>query len=133
MRTEQTHPFSRKDLAEIVMGGCTLALPLAVTEEVWDLGRDLPLLNVLAIIVLSYAVIAGFVRSHFYGGRLEGRHKEYVKRVLSVYGVTLVVAALVLLAVDKLPLFSDPVVALKRTILTSLPASFVATVVDGLH
>lgn len=50
-----------------------------------------------------------------------------------MYGVTLVVAALVLLAADKLPLVSDPMVALKRTILTSLPASFFATVVDGLY
>jgi hypothetical protein len=35
--------------------------------------------------------------------------------------------------VDKLPLLSDPEVALKRVVLTSLPASFVATVVDSLH
>ena len=131
--TEQSHSFSRKDLAEIVVGACTLALPLAVTEEVWNLGEELHILNVLAIVVVSYAVIAAFVRYHFYGGRIEERRREYVKRVLSVYGVTLVISALCLLAIDKLPLLSDPMVALKRTVLTSLPASFVATVVDGLH
>jgi uncharacterized membrane protein len=131
--TEQRNPFSRKDLIEIVVGACTLALPLAVTEEVRDLGKELHILNVLVIVAVSYSVIAYFVRSHFYGGKLTGHHEEFVKRVLSVYVVTLTVAAVCLLAVDKLPLLSDPVVALKRTVLTSLPASFVATVVDGLH
>jgi len=126
-------PFSQKDLTEIVVGACTLALPLAVTEEVWNLGRDLGTLNVLAIVAVSYAVIAYFVRSHFYAGNLQGRHAEYARRVLSVYGVTLVVAALCLLAIGKLPLLSDPLVAFKRTVLVSLPASFLATVVDGLH
>ena len=130
---EQARAFDRKDLTEIVMGACTLALPLAFTEEVWNLGEELHILNVLAIVAVSYAVIAYFVRSHFYGGRLEGRHDEYVKRVLSVYGVTLVVAALCLLAVGKLPVLTEPVVAVNRTILASLPASFLATVVAGLH
>ena len=129
----QTRAFSRKDLTEIVVGACTLALPLAVTEEVWDLSRELHVLNVLAIVAVSYAVIAYFVRSHFYGGDLTGRHGEYIKRVLSVYGVTLLVCALCLLAIGKLPILVEPTVALKRVVLTSLPASFLATVVDGLH
>jgi uncharacterized membrane protein len=131
--TEPSHTFSRKDLAEIIVGACVLALPLALTEEVWDLGKELHILNVLAIVVVSYAVIAAYARVHFYEGRLEGRGGEYLKRVLSVYGVTLVVSALLLVAIDKLLLLSDPMVALKRTILISLPASFFATVVDGLH
>ena len=130
---ESTHRFSLKDLGEVVVGACTLALPLAVTEEVWNLGQELPMLNVLAIVAVSYGVIAAYVRAHFYGGRLTGSHGQYVKRVLSIYVVTLTIAALCLLAVDKLPVLADPLVALKRVVLTSLPASFFATVVDGLH
>lgn len=38
-----------------------------------------------------------------------------------------------LLAVDVLPLFSDPAVALKRTIIVAFPASFAATTVDSFH
>lgn len=83
--------------------------------------------------MVSYALVAYFVRSHFYGGNLTGRHEEFTARVLSVYVVTLLVSGLCLLAIGKLPLLSAPVVAFKRTVLTSLPASFVATVVDGLH
>ena len=79
--------FNRKDFSEIVVGACTLAVPLAVTEEVWDLGKELHLLNVLAIVAVSYAVIAYFVRSHFYRGTSRGA--EYARRVLSVCGVTL--------------------------------------------
>jgi uncharacterized membrane protein len=129
----QARPFDRKDLTEIIVGACALAVPLAVTEEVWDLGKEIHFLNALLIVAVSYGVIAFFVREHFYQGNLEERRGEFVRRVLSVYAVTLVVSALCLLAVGKLPLLSEPTVALNRTILTSLPASFVATVVDGLH
>ena len=45
----------------------------------------------------------------------------------------LVVCPLCLLAVSKLPILDEPTVALKRVVLTSLPASFLATVVDGLR
>jgi hypothetical protein len=38
-----------------------------------------------------------------------------------------------LLAVDVLPLFSDPAVALKRTIIVAFPASFAATTVESFH
>lgn len=130
---ERALPFSRKDLAEIVVAAFALALPLSVTEEVWNLGNDLQLRNVLLIVAVSYSAIAYSVRSHFYGGNLEGNRGEYAKRILSVYALTLLVAALCLLAVDKLPLLADPVVALKRTILVSLPASFVATMFDSLR
>ena len=41
------------------------------------------------------------------------------------------VAAVCLAGLDKLPLLSDAIVALKRTLLVSVPGSFLATVVDG--
>jgi len=44
----QTHAFSRKHPSEIVFGPCTRALPLVVSEAVWDVGKALHLLNVHA-------------------------------------------------------------------------------------
>jgi len=133
MTSSQPRAFDRKDFGEIVIGSLTLALPLALTEEVWNLGTELRLLNVLLAVLVSYCVIGVYVRAHFYGGRLTEHRNEFIKRVMSVYLVTLLVSALCLLLVDKLPLFTDTSVALKRVVLTSLPASFFATVVDGLH
>ncbi len=43
----------------------------------------------------------------------------------------MMVAATVLFAVDRLPLFTDTLVAVKRTIIVAFPASFAATVVDS--
>lgn len=129
---EQHRTFSRKDVGEIAMGACVLALPLAVTEEVWNLGRNLPLLNVAMIVLVSYLLIAVFVFYRFYDGRLEEDASEFRRRVISVYVVTLLVAALCLLAIGKLPLLAEPVVAIKRTILVALPGSFLATVADAV-
>ncbi|EVU17735.1 hypothetical protein D046_2755B, partial [Vibrio parahaemolyticus V-223/04] len=39
--------------------------------------------------------------------------------------------ALVLFCLDKLPLFTDPIVAIKRVIVITMPASMGAIVVDS--
>ncbi len=41
-------------------------------------------------------------------------------------------SAAVLFAIDKLPLFTKTLVAIKRTIIVAFPASFAATVVDSI-
>jgi hypothetical protein len=70
---DEDSPFDRRDLTEIVVGACALAVPLAVTEEVWDLGKEIHLVNALLIVAVSYGVVAFFVREHFYQGNLEER------------------------------------------------------------
>ena len=55
-----------------------------------------------------------------------------LRRLLSTYGLTLVIAALLLFGVDRLDLFGHPWVAIKRTVLVAFPACFAATVVDHL-
>ena len=51
---------------------------------------------------------------------------------MAAHGLALLVAALLLAGIDRLPLLGDPVLALKRTILVAFPASFAATAVDSL-
>ncbi len=131
--SEPSHRFSRKDLAQIVVGASVLVNPLAITEDAWALGRDLPLLNTLLIAAASYSVIAWFIYHSFHGGSIKGHHREFRRRVLSVYLVTLAVSSLCLLAIGKWPILSEPLVAIKRTILVSLPGSFLATAVDSMH
>ncbi len=40
--------------------------------------------------------------------------------------------ALILFSIDKLPLFEDTILAIKRIIVISMPASMGAIIVDGL-
>lgn len=123
--------FAREDVAEIVMGACIMAFPVAVTEEVWDLGSELDLPHVLFFALASICALAIliFLLQHRSVG---ANAKAFVQRVLSTYFLTLIVAALLLLGVDRLELFSDPLLGLKRAILVAFPASFAATAVDNL-
>ena len=60
------------------------------------------------------------------------RRQHFYRRVFVTYLVTLLSCALVLMAIDRLDPFGDTVVAIKRTILVALPASFSAMVVDSI-
>jgi len=120
-----------RDLAEIIVGGLVLAFPVAVTEEVWNLSVELPLGRAILISCGSLLIIAGFVQTSYKHSLTASSQKELLTRVLTVYGVTMLIAATVLFAVDRLPVFTDALVAVKRTIIVAFPASFAATVVDS--
>ena len=49
-----------RDLCQILIGACVLAIPVAFTEEVWTLGRELPMLNVLGIGLTSVVFLSLF-------------------------------------------------------------------------
>jgi len=55
----------------------------------------------------------------------------YLLRVFIDYAVTLCVVIIVLFALNKLPVFSDTYIAVKRVIIISFPASMGAIVVDS--
>jgi|GEM_PF-3017352 len=124
--------FGLLDLAEIVIGATVLAIPVAYTEEVWILGEEISNLKASMVFVVSLLFTAAFTYAVFYRDHFKGYGDEFVKRLLSGYLVTLTIAALILFLVDKLPLFDDPGVALRRMILVAFPATFSATVVDSL-
>ena len=125
--------INRGDLAELTIGACVLAFPIAVTEEVWKLSEHLPLFNILMIAVLSCLFLSIFVYFIHGKGESEDNYHFDFKRVLITYGLTLLVCACILTMLDKLPLFADTATALKRIILIAFPASFSATVVDSLR
>ena len=129
---QEPHPFGRKDVVEIAIGAAVLSLPIALGEEVWDLGAELPLLNTVLIALGSYILVGLFVYFRMYHGNLEGHRRVFVRRVGTVYLITLLTATLCLAAFGKTPFLTEPLVALKRIIIVSLPASFSATVVDSL-
>ncbi len=131
--SETRHNFTRHDVAEIAVGASIFAIPVGVSEEIWGLGVELPVINIVLIALASYTLIALFVYYLFYKGSLEGHWREFLKRVGTIYVLTLVISSLILLAVDKWPLLGDPIVAIKRAVLVSCPASLAATVLDHLN
>ena len=124
--------MDRRDVTEIVIGALVLAFPVAVTEEVWNLSEELSLARAIVISLASLVFISVFVQTTYRHNFSFSSQKQLVVRVLSVYGLTLLVAAAVLLAVDRLPVGIQTLVAIKRTIIVAFPASFAATVVDSL-
>ena len=123
--------FHRRDIAEIAVGACIMAFPVAVTEEVWNLGADLSLWRALlfALASVSFLAICIYVLHGHAASSLT--QKAFLRRVAVTYGLTLLISALLLLGVDRFDLLQDPVIALKRTILVAFPASFAATAVDS--
>ena len=125
--------FKLQDLSEIVVGSVLLAFPIAITEEVWNLGKELSLLNTLAIVASSLFFLTWFAFHTFYQSDLSIHRNDLIIRVVSVYCVTLTVAALILGLFAQFPLLTEPAVAIKRMIIVALPASFCATVVDSIR
>ena len=83
----------------------------------------------LAIATVSLLTLAAFVWSLFYGERITQYPREFFTRVLSTYVITLCVAFLLLSLFGKAPLDDLPL-ALTRTVIVALPASYSATAVD---
>jgi uncharacterized membrane protein len=122
--------FYARDVMQVVVGATILAIPVAFTEETWNLGMSLPLGNVLAILGVSLVFIASFVYYNFYKGRMHGNKDEFVKRVVSTYVISFLVVALLLTIIQRAPWSTDMLLAVKRVILVSLPASMSAAVAD---
>jgi uncharacterized membrane protein len=125
--------FSRKDIAEIALGCCSMAFPVATAEEIWALGETLSFGRVMLFGIASISVLALIIYHVYHAAEVKFDRKEFLRRVLSTYGLTLAISALILFGVDHLELLDAPWVGLKRTILVAFPASFAATVVDSLH
>ena len=118
------------DIAQLVAGACVMAIPIAFTEEVWNLGTTLGADRIVLVMLTSLVTLGFFVRSLFYPGKQLGEYRaDFIKRVAVGYVVTLTVAMLLLVLIDKGPL-DGYLLALKRAVLIAFPASFAATAVD---
>ena len=122
--------YELKDALEIIIGSVVLAYPIAITEEVWDLGYNLSDKGALFLGMSSLAFQAIFVYVFFYYGKMVTHTAEFFLRLGSVFFLTLLVSALMLGVIDKLPLMDEPIVAIKRTIVVAFAASFSATTFD---
>jgi uncharacterized membrane protein len=121
-----------RDIMQILVGASILAVPVAFTEETWVLGEKLPLGNVLLLGLISMIIIALFVYFNFYRYSIKGYVAEYVKRVLAIYLFAMLVVGAILTIIGKCPWGIDNILALKRIIIVSFPASMSAAVSDTI-
>lgn len=121
--------FHLDDFGQLIVGAFVMALPLAFTEEVWDLGESLSGGRVLAIFVTSLIALALFIWTLFYQGEGDSYKGQFLKRVVAAYVATFCVALFLMILVGKAPL-DDIQLTLSRTIIVAFPAVFSATVID---
>ena len=123
--------FNFEDLSQTFVGAFALAVPISFSEEAWNIGPSLPLLNLLLIFSLSVLFLAFFTYESVFRGDVKHRIGAFFFRLLVAYTIASLVVALLLFALDKFPLILAPEVAIKRLIVITMPASMGAIVVDS--
>ena len=123
--------FYPRDLIQIIVGATILAIPVAFTEETWNLGQKLPLSNVIVLFALSLLFISIFVYYNYYRqNSVKPYIDEFFKRTFGTYIGAFVVVTILLVVIQKAPWTTDWLLALKRTIIVTFPASMSAAVAD---
>ncbi len=123
--------FNIEDASQSCVGAFALAVPISFSEEAWKLGETLAPSNLTLLFVLSITFLGLYTYESVFQKNIESRQWVFILRIVIAYLMTTFVVALVLLCLDKLPLFSEPLVAFKRIIVISMPASMGAIVVDS--
>ncbi len=124
--------FKPRDIMQVIIGASLLAIPVALSEEVWNLGRDLPAINVFIMGIVSILFIGVFVYFNFYKFSLKGFVSEYIKRVLGTYIISLIVVTLILTLLEKCPWGIDNTLAIKRIIIVGFPTAMSGTLSDTI-
>ena len=122
-----------KDILQIIVGATILAIPVGLTEETWVLAQELKTRNVFYLACITVFFISLFVYFNFYRFNIKGNVAQYIKRVLATYGLSLVVVGLLLTIIQRCPWGVDNILAVKRIIITALPASMAATLSDTIR
>ena len=123
--------INSEDIIQVVVGASALTVPVALTEESWRLSETLPLLNVIMLLLLSLLFIGLYSIQGIFQGKVKHRYYHLILRIFIDYGITLIVVFIILLALNRMPLFDEPIIALKRIIILSFPASMGGVIVDG--
>lgn len=123
--------FNAEDASQVAIGAFALAVPISFSEEAWKLGEILPLGNLVLLFSLSVIFLSFFAYENVFQGNIKYRIPVFISRIFIAYFIAAMVVALVLLSLDKFPLFSEPVLAFKRLVVITMPASMGAIIVDS--
>lgn len=121
-----------RDVAQIFVGALLVSSPLCFTEEVWVLSKELPMQNVYWLMIASTIAVTAYVYFNFYRFKLKGNVIEFTKRIIAIYVITTLSVVLMLFLIDKLPVKTDFMVALKRVVIIGFPSVFAATITDSI-
>lgn len=122
----------KKDVLQVIVGASLFAVPVGFTEETWNLASTLPTMNIVALASLSLAMAATYVHFNFYRGLLGEHLGSYLKRVASIYLLSLLIVAIFLSLIDRAPWLTDPLLATKRVLLVGFPATMSAAISDAI-
>lgn len=125
------YSFNMEDVSQVCVGAFALAVPISFSEEAWQLGVTLPITNLLLLMSLSLCFLGVYAYQNVFQGNIKHRIPVFVFRIVIAYFLAALVVAMVLLSLDKLPFFDEPVLSLKRIIVITMPASMGAIVVDS--
>ncbi|MCL1066741.1 DUF2391 family protein [Shewanella olleyana] len=123
--------FNFEDASQIFVGAFALAVPISFSEEAWRLGETLPFSNLILLFSLSMVFLSLYTYESVFLRNISGRQFVFIFRIVVAYAITALVVSLVLFCINKLPLLSEPLIAIKRIIIISMPASMGAIVVDS--
>ena len=124
--------FRPRDLMQVIVGASVLAVPVAFTEETWKLGEELALKNVLLLGGISLLFIAMFVYFNFYRFHLKNHVFKYIKRVIITYFCSFILVGILLTIIQRCPWNTNSILAIKRIIIVTFPASMSAAISDTL-
>ncbi|MFD2231293.1 DUF2391 family protein [Alkalimarinus sediminis] len=123
--------FNLEDASQVAIGAFALAVPISFSEEAWNLGESLPLINLLYIFILSIVFLSFFAYESVFQGNIKYRIPVFISRIVIAYLIAALIVALILFSLNKFPLLTDPVIAFKRLIVITMPASMGAIIVDS--
>ncbi|MDC5809376.1 TIGR02587 family membrane protein [Vibrio europaeus] len=125
------YSFNVEDASQIFVGAFALAVPISFSEEAWRMGETLPFLNLFMLFVLSVVFLTLYTYESVFQHNVSNRKLVFIIRIIVAYLITALVVMLVLFCINKLPLLTEPLVAIKRVIIISMPASMGAIFVDS--
>ncbi len=125
--------INTEDIIQIAIGAFALAVPISFTEEAWKMSVTLPFYNLLLVFLLSVTFLGIYAYYSVFQKQVSKRYDIFILRIFIAYFISALVVALVLLALNKLPVIEEPIIALKRLILITMPASMGAIVVDSFN
>lgn len=120
-----------EDVIQVIIGASALSVPIAFSEESWGLSRTLPSENIVFLVILSFIFINLYSFQIMFQANIRYRIFTFLSRALFEYILTVITVFIVLYALNRMPLLTEPVVAIKRIIIVSFPASMGAVVVDS--
>ena len=82
---QQQSTTNFEDIIQVVVGACALCVPVAFSEEAWNLGRTLPAANIIVLVVLSLLFVNLYSLHNIFQGRITHRIFAFFARTFIDY------------------------------------------------